>query len=90
MTVARWAASLSFATLLCASVPPPSDWVPVRWPWSDPKSLELLAGSPINCLLLKTYSPDLIAAAAKRGLVLLADISATEDAAAAVHKALIK
>src|ERR1035437_1081045 len=73
--VARWAALLSFATLLDASVPQPSDWVPVRWPWSDAKSLELLADSPINCLLLKTYTADLVTAAAKRGLVVLVVIS---------------
>jgi len=84
----RCAALLSFATLLCGAVPQPSDWVPARWPWSDPKSLELLADSPINCLLLKTYSADLVAAAANRGLVVLADISAGEDAAAAARKAL--
>src|ERR1035438_6745076 len=86
--VARWAALLSFATLLDASVPQPSDWVPVRWPWSDAKSLELLADSPINCLLLKTYTADLVAAAAKRGLVVLVVISASGDAIAAAHKAL--
>jgi len=48
----------------------------------------LLADSPINCLLLKTYSADLVAAAAKRGLVVLAVISANGDAIAAAHKAL--
>src|SRR5262245_61586180 len=39
--------------LVCAAVPKPADWVPVRWPWTDVPSLELLAGSPVNCLLLK-------------------------------------
>src|ERR1035437_9876571 len=87
MLAVRWAALLSFATLLCASAPQPSDWVPARWPWSDAKSLELLADSPINCLLLKTYSADLVAAAAKRGLVVFAVISASGDAIAAARKA---
>ena len=78
---------MSFATLLDASVPQPSDWVPVRWPWSDAKSLELLADSPINCLLLKTYTADLVAAAAKRGLVVLVVIS-SGGAIGAAHNAL--
>jgi len=31
-----------------------ANWVPARWHSTDPKSLELLAGTPINCLLLDT------------------------------------
>jgi hypothetical protein len=88
MPVLRWGVLLGFAGLLCAAVPPPSDWVPARWPWSDAKSLELLADSPINCLLLKAYSADFVAAAAQRGLVVLAVISTAGDAVAAAHKAL--
>jgi hypothetical protein len=84
----RWTAILSWLPLLWASAPQPSDWVPVRWPWSDAKSLELLADSPVNCLLLKTYNADLVAAAAKRGLVTLAVISPGEDAVAAARHAL--
>jgi hypothetical protein len=78
----------SWAPLLCASVPQPSAWVPARWPWSDTKSLELLADSPVNCLLLKTYNAELVAAAAKRGLVTLAVISPGERAVAAARNAL--
>ena len=88
MRVARWMAVFSWVPLLCASVPQPSDWVPARWPWPDTKSLELLADSPINCLLLKTYNADLVAAAAKRGLVTLAVISPGEHAVAAARNAL--
>jgi hypothetical protein len=69
-------------------MPQPSDWVPARWPWSDAKSLELLADSPVNCLLLKTYNADLVAAVAKRGLVTLAVVSPGEDAVAAARNAL--
>ncbi len=86
MLAVRWAALLSFAALLSASAP--SDWVPARWPWSDAKSLELLADSPINCLLLKTYSADLAAAAANRGLAVLVVISNPGDAIDAARKAL--
>ena len=56
---------------LCAAVPPPAAWVPVRWPWADTRSLELLAGTPINCLLLKAPTPELVAAAQARGVVAL-------------------
>ncbi len=31
-----------------------ADWAPARWISADPKSLELLAGTPINCLLLNS------------------------------------
>ncbi|HUQ95563.1 MAG TPA: hypothetical protein VM120_28050 [Bryobacteraceae bacterium] len=29
-----------------------SDWVPARWPSNDPATLDLIAGGPINCLLI--------------------------------------
>lgn len=29
------------------------DWVPARWISNDPKSLELISGTPVNCLLLE-------------------------------------
>ena len=85
---ARWTTILGLLPLLCASVSQPSDWVPARWPWSEAKSLELLADSPVNCLLLKTYSADFVAAAAKRGLVTLAVVSPGVDAVAAARNAL--
>ena len=85
---ARSTVILSWLPLLCAAVPQPSDWVPARWPWSDAKSLELLADSPVNCLLLKSYTADFVDAAAKRGLVTLAVVSPGEDAVAVARKAL--
>ncbi len=53
-----------FALLLIAAAP---DWVPVRWPSSEPKSLELLAGTPVNCVLLEhdNWNPPLLQRAAK-------------------------
>jgi hypothetical protein len=72
MRAARYAAVLGFLPIMCASVPPPAEWVPARWPWSDPQSLELLSGSPVNCLLLKSPSPEFLAAARARGVVVLA------------------
>src|ERR1035438_3533292 len=45
MRAGRWVAALGLASLLCAAAPPPAAWVPVRWPWADTQSLELLAGT---------------------------------------------
>jgi hypothetical protein len=39
-----------FALLMVVAA---ADWVPVRWPWSDPATLDLLAGTPVNCLLVE-------------------------------------
>jgi len=38
------------ALLLLAA---PADWVPARWHSSDPKSVELIAQTPINCVLVE-------------------------------------
>src|SRR5205809_203075 len=65
-------ALLSFLPLLCSAAPKPADWVPVRWPWSDTQSLDLLTGTPVNCLLLTRTTPDFVAAAAARGIATLA------------------
>jgi hypothetical protein len=60
----------------------------MRWPWTDPPSLELLSGTPINCLLLKTYPADFVAAAAGRGMVTLAVLTPGGDVVAAARRAL--
>jgi hypothetical protein len=62
--------------------------VPARWPWQDARSLELLSGSPVNCLLLEKYSAELVAAANDRGLVTLAVLTPGADVAAEVKLAL--
>jgi hypothetical protein len=51
----------------------------VRWPWADTRSLELLAGTPINCLLLQTPTPELVAAIQARGAVALAVVAPGGD-----------
>src|SRR5262249_28018166 len=58
------------AFLLLAAVP---DWVPARWHSSDPKSLELIAQTPINCLLLEQtdWAPAFSKRAAERGIATL-------------------
>ena len=50
-----------------------SDWVPARWHSTDPKSLELIAETPINCLLLErdAWKPEFLQAATSRGVVTL-------------------
>ena len=88
MRGAGLAALMGLLPLLHAAVPQPADWVPVRWPWSEAPSLELLAGTPINCLLLRNYSGDLVSAAAGRGIVTLAVIAPGGDVVAAVRRAL--
>jgi hypothetical protein len=62
--------------------------VPARWPWTDRESLDLLAGSPVNCLLLRAYPAELIAAANARGIVTLAVLQLGGDTAAEARKAL--
>lgn len=50
-----------------------TDWVPVRWPGADPKSLELVKGTAVNCLLLeqKDWSADFSNKAAEAGITTL-------------------
>ncbi|HKD06353.1 MAG TPA: hypothetical protein VKB79_10675 [Bryobacteraceae bacterium] len=57
------------------------DWVPVRWPSGDPKSLDLLNGSAINCLWLERpqWSPEFAAAAAAKGIATLGVIHRDGD-----------
>jgi len=83
--------SALWALLLCAFpayASKPADWVPVRWPWSDAKSLELLAGTPVNCLLLTGHPADLVSAAGERGIVTLAVIAPGGDPVASAKAAL--
>jgi hypothetical protein len=79
---------LAAAAVLIAMYP---DWVPARWPSSDPKSLELLAGTPVNCLWLERpqWSAEFGAEAAKRGIATLGVIRREGDPIAAVQ-ALVK
>lgn len=78
------------AFLLMAVAP---DWVPARWYSSDPKSLELVAQTPINCLLLEraNWAEPLTKAAADRGIAILGVVQPGPDAveqarqAAALH-----
>ena len=59
-----------FALLLMAAA---SDWVPARWYSTDAKSLDLIAQTPINCVLLESsnWSESFSKAAAGRGITTL-------------------
>jgi hypothetical protein len=75
---------LAAAALLIALYP---DWAPARWPSADPASLDLLAGTPINCLWLERpqWSPAFAAEAARRGIATLGVIHREGDAIAAAQ-----
>lgn len=72
-----------FALLLALAAP--ADWVPARWHWLEAKSLELLANTPINCLLVpwsaeqKAAIASFVPAAASRGVATLAVVSPGGD-----------
>src|ERR1017187_6390254 len=87
LRTAPWVALLSAMPLL-ASVAPPSAWVPARWNGTNPKALDLLSGTPINCLLLNSYSPDFVARATERVLVLLAVLKPGPDPSDPARKAI--
>src|SRR3981189_3303454 len=59
-----------FALMLIASA---ADWVPMRWTSADPKSLDLVKDTAINCLLLERgqWPPGFAGPAADRGIATL-------------------
>ena len=67
------------AFLLMAAAP---DWVPARWQSSDPKSLELIAQTPINCLLVErsNWAAAFNNRAADRGIATLGIVRPASDA----------
>ena len=75
------------ALLLITAV---SDWVPARWYSSDPKNLELIAQTPINCILLERaqWSEALSKAAADRGFTTLGVVHPGADAVDLARKAI--
>ena len=80
--------ALLSAMPLLASIAPPSAWVPARWNGADPKSLDLLSGTPINCLLVTEYTPDFVTRAAARGIATLAVLKPGADPADPARKAI--
>src|SRR5262249_58620607 len=76
-----------FALLLSVSL---ADWVPARWISADPKSLDLVKGTPVNCLLLEReqWSGALAERAASLGIVTLGVIRQGGDPVEAARSAL--
>src|SRR5260370_32815524 len=58
------------------------DWVPVRWGSGDPKTLDLLRGGIVTCLLLEAenWNSGFIDTAAKRHVATLGEIHPGEGA----------
>ncbi len=65
------------------------DLVPMRWPASEPKSLEVLDGTPVNSILLEAeaWSPSLIAEAKRRNIAVFAVVHPSDEAADALRRA---
>jgi hypothetical protein len=81
-----------FALLLAMAAP--ADWVPARWNWTDPATLDLLQGTPINCLLLR-WNPTqaqaiatFVERAAERRVATLAILEPKDDLASAARQAI--
>src|SRR6185369_4689246 len=74
------------ALMLIASA---ADWVPMRWISPDPKSLELVKGTPVNCLLLERsqWSPQFVKAASEIGVATLGVIRPEADSVDAAIEA---
>lgn len=73
-----------------------SDWIPFLWPdeWQDSALLDLLKGTPINCLILKWADPagqqqlkPVVGRARAAGLALVALVGTGADRSAAVASA---
>lgn len=66
-----------------------ADWVPARWPSNDPATLELLSGTPVNCLLMerKDWASAFVAKAAAQNIAVLGVVRPGGDASQAVRTA---
>jgi hypothetical protein len=74
------------ALFLLAALP---DWVPARWHSPDARSLEILSGTPINCILLDSpyWDAALIRQAGDQGIAALAVLHPGDDIQAAAQRA---
>lgn len=75
-----------FAFFVLAALP---NWVPARWSSGDPTSLDLLAETPVNCILLESFNwnPDVVKKAGGRGIATLGVLHAGTDLTALAHRA---
>jgi hypothetical protein len=80
------------AVLLLAAVAPRHDvsaWIPARWYSHDPKSLELMRETPVNCLLLeqRDWEKPFVDEAGLRGIATLGVIHPEDRAEDAARRA---
>ena len=66
---------------LAAAAVVAADWVPARWSSSNPKTLDLVSGTPVDCLLIEQtlWSPEFSAQAASRGITILGVVRDTAN-----------
>jgi hypothetical protein len=66
-----------------------ADWVPARWMSNDPKSLDLVAGTPVNCLLVeeRLWSAPFAGRAKELGIATLGVVRPGGDPVASAKKA---
>jgi hypothetical protein len=75
--------------VLLAATAATADWVPARWSSSDPKTLDLVAETPVNCLLLESgdWSAAFSAQAAARGIAVLGVVHPPADPESTARRA---
>jgi hypothetical protein len=75
------------ALLLLTSM---ADWVPARWNTAEPKSLEIVSETPVNCLLLeeKNWQPVFVKAAAEKNIVTLGIVHPSSEALETARRAI--
>lgn len=79
---------MMLAVLLAATVSV-VDWVPARWTSNEPKTLDLVAETPVNCLLLEQaqWSSVFSDQAASKGVVSLGVVHGSDDPARILKRA---
>ena len=84
-------AVLLLALVVAAHDPGPAiaSWIPVRWSSHDTASLDLIRGTPVNCLLIEQRDWDarFIDAASQSGIATLGVIRPGEHALESAHRA---
>ncbi len=73
---------IAVAAMIAASGAAVPDWIPARWHSHDPSTLDLLKGTPVNCLLIELEDQDagFIRAATLRKTAILTVIRPGPDA----------
>ncbi|MEO7142521.1 MAG: hypothetical protein ABI165_03370, partial [Bryobacteraceae bacterium] len=74
------------ALLVMATIP---EWIPARWTSPDPKTIDLIAQTPVNCVLLEqpAWSEAFAVKAAEKGIATLGVVRPGGDPLEAARKA---